>query len=739
MNTFGKQLEQREKNNRKTVEAGERMLADAVGKTWMEDDEPDPFLPEDQRQIGLIAQYIRIRIPENIHPCRDLPELLDVMLHPSGAAKRRITLSEGWWIDGDGPILAVIRETGQARAIFPGFLHGLYFLDPDTGKKIRVTGKNQDMFDRTAWNIYRPIPPDIRTGKAYMFYLFSRLSPGDLIMYALTSLFIALVGMLSPFAVQIAFSKIIPTRQMMLLISLMIMLAATVVDGWLLSAVRVSINFRIQTRLLTEAENSIYYKVLNLPVSFFSGKTAGGLSHRIATLSLLPESIGNILFIITNTIIAFLSGLPILLISPALVVPAVTAILLVLLLVMVTIWQEKKLEEVKLQASEENGGTVYDIISGIRRIRISASEDRAYGKWLKGYARQVGASHAVVFPLCIRSELVTIIRMAGLLWAFQAAYASNLSVAQLAAFSCAYGVMFSGLTPVITRSQTFSQLGSILKAGEDIFAAETESGTDKVLVTHLRGGIELNHVTFRYEPDSPAILDDLNLVIRPGEYVAIVGRSGCGKSTLIKLLLGFEVPETGSICYDRTDIREMDLQSLRRSIGTVLQDGKLFAGNVFSNITITAPWLSEEDAWDAAEKSGIAEDIRQMPMGMSTMLSEGGGGISGGQRQRMMIARAIAPRPGILILDEATSALDNLTQKQVTESLNQMNCTRIVIAHRLSTIRECDRILAMDGGRIVESGTYDELVRAKGFFADLVARQQIDGSPDTDSLDDITR
>ena len=232
-------------------------------------------------------------------------------------------------------------------------------------------------------------------------------------------------------------------------------------------------------------------------------------------------------------------------------------------------------------------------------------------------------------------------------------------------------------------------------------------------------------MVFRYEPDGPAILDDLSLRIRPGEYVAIVGRSGCGKSTLVKLLLGFETPETGSIYYDRKDLRDLDLQSLRKNIGTVLQDGKLFAGNIFSNITITAPWLSEKDAWDAAEKVGIAEDIRRMPMGMGTVLSEGGDGISGGQKQRLMIARAIAPRPGVLILDEATSALDNLTQKTVTESLNHLHCTRIVIAHRLSTIHECDRIIAIDGGRVVESGTYDELIKANGFFADLVSRQQI--------------
>ena len=222
------------------------------------------------------------------------------------------------------------------------------------------------------------------------------------------------------------------------------------------------------------------------------------------------------------------------------------------------------------------------------------------------------------------------------------------------------------------------------------------------------------------------MIDDLSLTIEPGEYVGIVGRSGCGKSSLVKILLGFETPQEGTVCYDDYDTSTTNLRSLRRCIGTVLQDGKLFAGDIYSNITITSPRLSVEDAWDAAEKVGMAEDIRRMPMGMHTLISEGSGGISGGQKQRLMIARAIVGRPKVLIMDEATSALDNMTQKIVTDSLDSLDSTRIVIAHRLSTIRSCDRIIALDKGRIVESGSYDELIEKDGFFAELVKRQQID-------------
>ena len=253
----------------------------------------------------------------------------------------------------------------------------------------------------------------------------------------------------------------------------------------------------------------------------------------------------------------------------------------------------------------------------------------------------------------------------------------------------------------------------------------TAASEHETLEALQSGGVELSHVSFKYKEGMPNILDDLSLKIRPGQYVAIVGKTGCGKSTLMRILLGFEKPQKGAVYYDGKDLNQIDLKSLRRKIGTVMQTGGLFQGSLFSNITISAPQLTQQEAWEAAEMAGIADDIRRMPMGMHTMVSEGGGGISGGQRQRLMIARAIAPKPKILMFDEATSALDNLTQKKVSESLDSLKCTRIVIAHRLSTIRQCDRIIVLDGGHIVEDGTYEELIEKGEFFADLVERQRV--------------
>lgn len=303
---------------------------------------------------------------------------------------------------------------------------------------------------------------------------------------------------------------------------------------------------------------------------------------------------------------------------------------------------------------------------------------------------------------------------------------SGVSVADYYAFTAAYGMVSGAFMALADMALNAAQIRPVLDMAKPILDAVPEISEDKQMAERLSGGVELNNVSFRYNDSMPNVIDDLTLKIRPGQYVAIVGRTGCGKSTLVRLLLSFEKPQKGAIYYDGRDIQSLDPKSLRHNIGTVMQNGKLLQGSLFENISISAPELTPDEAWEAAELAGIADDIREMPMGMQTMISEGSGGISGGQKQRLMIARAIASKPKILILDEATSALDNITQKKIADSLDTLKCTRIVIAHRLSTIRHCDRIIVLDGGRIVEDGTYKQLIRQGGFFAEPVERQRVD-------------
>lgn len=255
-----------------------------------------------------------------------------------------------------------------------------------------------------------------------------------------------------------------------------------------------------------------------------------------------------------------------------------------------------------------------------------------------------------------------------------------------------------------------------------ILETEPEHSEDKIEAGYLNGEIEIRHLSFAYTKGGPDVLKDINLLISAGESIAVVGRSGCGKSTLVRLLLGFEKPKAGAIYYDNMDLDDLNLASVRSQMGVVLQDGKLLAGSIFDNIVGTTA-MTMDDAWVAAKRVGLDKDIREMPVGMHTAISEGSGNISGGQRQRILLARSIVNNPHILILDEATSALDNTTQAIVTNSLEEMSCTRVIIAHRLSTIRNVDRIVVMDEGRIVEEGPFDVLMEKNGIFAELARRQ----------------
>lgn len=302
-------------------------------------------------------------------------------------------------------------------------------------------------------------------------------------------------------------------------------------------------------------------------------------------------------------------------------------------------------------------------------------------------------------------------------------YKNNLVPADYIAFNTAFGAFSASIMQISTIVLQIANLKPSIDLLEPILKEVPETNEARERVDNVSGKIEISNLKFRYTSDGPLIIDGLNLSIKPGEYLGIVGSTGCGKSTLFRLLLGFEEPQSGAIFYDDQNLKNLDLHSVRKHIGIVLQNGSMFSDSIFANITLTNPNATMDDAWAAAEKAGCAEDIKAMPMGMHTMVSEDGGGLSGGQKQRIMIARALISSPQLLMFDEATSALDNITQATVVETLSNMDITRIVIAHRLSTIKQCDRIIYLDKGKVVEEGSYDELMKKDGYFAELAKRQ----------------
>jgi ABC-type bacteriocin/lantibiotic exporter with double-glycine peptidase domain len=371
---------------------------------------------------------------------------------------------------------------------------------------------------------------------------------------------------------------------------------------------------------------------------------------------------------------------------------------------------------------------LYEISGGVAKFRLAAAEERVYGRWAVDQAAEaIGVNRAKSVALFseMLEQAILPVTQAGVFAAivYLGLTDQTLGLGMLVAFLTALGQTAAGVTSLAKSGQDLMALEPMLQHARPILEATPESPAERLDPGELSGGIEVSHVDFRYAPNSPFVLQDLSLQIAPGEFVAIVGASGCGKSTLLRMLLALDAPEAGAILIDGMNLRDLDIPAVRRQIGVVLQDSQLFAGSLLDNILGANVNLSDEAAWRAAESAGLADDIRDLPMGMQTICGDGIG-LSGGQIQRVMIARALINRPRILLFDEATSALDNRTQAIVTESLTRLRATRIVVAHRLSTVMSADRIIVMRDGRVVESGRFDELIGRGGLFSDLAARQQ---------------
>ncbi len=306
------------------------------------------------------------------------------------------------------------------------------------------------------------------------------------------------------------------------------------------------------------------------------------------------------------------------------------------------------------------------------------------------------------------------------------AAATDVGQQEYIAFTASFGLLAGSITTLVSMCNSIVSMKPLHEQLRNLFSsASVEEGVE--YVNELRGEITVEDLHYSYTKSERGCVDGINLHIAEGEKVAIVGESGCGKSTFLKLILGMITPDSGSILYDGKPLATLNKRSLRKKIGSVFQFTRVFPGTVYENISFTAQNVSEEDAWDAAEKAAIADDIRALPIGMETEISEGnGGGFSGGQKQRLMLARAFAQKPSVLIMDEATSALDNISQHAVLESVYKMNCTVIMVAHRLSTVIDCDRIIMFKDGKIEEEGTYSELIARNGSFAELVKKQQVE-------------
>jgi NHLM bacteriocin system ABC transporter ATP-binding protein len=656
----------------------------------------------------------------------DLEARMEWLCRPSGTMHRNVRLEGAWYRDAFGVMMARL-DTGEPIALLPRTSGGYFYHDPATGKRRKVDASVAAHIEPDAVYFYRAFPQEKLSVNSLFLYIARVLDRSDYFFVLAVAAISTLVGLLPAWANNIAFGTVVPSGQADLIAPIGMLLLGVALSSALFGISRNLVMNRVSTKLQTAIEAATFSRILLLPTSFFKEYASGNLASRVtqvATLANLFTSL--VLGSGLTSVLSLVYIAQIAVYAPVLAVPAlVVAVLQALLSVLVTVISARRQRQA-MQSSTKLSGLVTALLGGIQKIKLAGAEDRAFAKWAHQYAEYARATYNR--PMLERAlpAYIAFIGTLGSIAIYYLAGTGEVSMADYMAFSVAFGQVTGALMALSSTVGQIAQIGPTLDVVRPILESLPEVGEDKPSVERLSGAISVSGVTFRYDDKSPYVLKDLSFDVRPGEYVALVGKSGCGKSTIVRLLLGFEKPERGSIFYGRYDASKVDLRSLRQSIGSVMQDGRLFLGDIMSNITIAAPGATLDDAWRAAEIAGIADDIRQMPMGMQTILSEGSGGISGGQRQRLMIARAVCGERRILMLDEATSALDNITQKHVADSLEQLKCTRLVVAHRLSTVRHCDRILVVSDGHIAEEGTYDELIERDGLFADLVRRQRLE-------------
>lgn len=726
MGWFDEQIRDRKRNDDEAfAEAFANMASAITGRKI------DTLLNNDRvvtkDAIDEILRYYHVKSREVPDGIGDVNEQLEYLMRPYGIMRRTVKLEDGWYRDAIGAMLGVLRDSGRVVALIPTGLSGYSYIDCETGKRKRINRKNSRLFEEEAIAFYKPFPLKKLSLPSLAAYIVRTLSVSDFVMIALATLALSLIGMISPMISKLLFDRVLTSGSIRLLLSIAFFSVCVSVSTLLITAVKNMITSRIETKLSISVDAATMMRIMSLPADFFKKYSSGELSSRASQVGVLCKMLAStVLSTGLTSVFSLIYISQIFVYAPDLVVPALIIILVTVVFSLTSSVVQMKLSTRQMELSGKESGMTYALISGIQKIKLAGAEKRAFARWGNLYAENAKVTYDPPTFIKLNSVISLAISLVGTIVMYSMAVRSGVSVADYYAFNTAYAMVSGAFMALAGIALSAAQIKPILNMVKPFFDAVPEVSGGKQVLTRLSGGIELNNVSFRYSENMPLIIDNLSLKIRPGQYVAIVGKTGCGKSTLMRLLLGFEHPQKGAVYYDGKDLERIDLRSLRRRIGVVMQNGKLFLGDIYSNIVISAPWLSQKDAWEAAELAGIADDIRKMPMGMNTVISEGSGGISGGQRQRLMIARAIAPKPKILMLDEATSALDNLTQKKISESLDSLKCTRLVIAHRLSTIKQCDRIIVLDHGKIIEDGKYDELIEKNGFFAELVARQRLD-------------
>jgi len=651
----------------------------------------------------------------------------DLLLATAAASRcrvRRVMLAGDWWRRDNGPLVALRREGGVV-ALLPRGTRRYELLEPESGTRRQVTPPVAGELQPAAWMLYRPLPAGHPGVRGLIAFGARGLFP-DVLTLLLMGLATAVLGACGPYLIGQAVDNAIPQGERGLLAQLGLGLAVLALAGTAFRLTQAIAAVRVETRLDATLQAALWDRLIDLPAGFFRRYEAGDLAERAFGIDgiralLSRAGISGLLGALSSLAYAVVM----LLYDVRLALVALGAALAFAGLGLLGNWLQLRHQRQQVEAHGALAGLQLQLIAGVAKVRVCAAENHAFRVWAQRLARvrrlDFSAGRVQVTVDAVSAAFPLLASMAVFATA-ASLHPGQTSTGAFFAFLAAFGAFVGAVQALAGASLDLLRAVPIYERLQPILETPPESDASQAAPGRLKGEIGVSRVSFRYHDDGPWVLKDVSFTIKPGEFVALVGPSGCGKSSMMRLLLGLERPSQGSVSYDGQDLAGLDVRAVRRQLGVVLQESRVLPTDIFRNIVGNGSGTLEE-AWEAAEMAGLADDIRQMPMGMHTVVSEGGGTFSGGQRQRLLIARALVHKPRLLFFDEATSALDNRTQAVVTQSMDRLDATRVVIAHRLSTVVNADRIFYLDGGQVQEQGPYAELMAKGGLFAQLARRQ----------------
>jgi NHLM bacteriocin system ABC transporter ATP-binding protein len=672
------------------------------------------------------SKKIDLKPPSELMLKKSATITLDEIIKVSNVNSREVLLEDRWWENDVGSLLGYMKQDGRPVAIIAVNSHTYIVDDVTNGSRFKVTAKNATLLKSQAIMFYRPLPYKKLTLKDIAIFGYENVWKLDMGIFIGIGLLGTVFGMITPKITEILFNQIIPDGSTNLLAQLALVYFVVLISQVLLDVSRSFASLRMEGHVESSLEAAVMDRVTKLPVAFFKDFTTGDLTSRVNSISTIRSIISGS---VMNAVISGVFGLTylVMLFTYSMQLTLI-ALLMVAITLGINIWAGLfSLKYTKLEQISDNKiyGQVFEYISGIPKFRSAGAEERAFHRWGLAFSKNMelkvrnGGFQTMVDVL--NTVMTTVFSM---VFFFMIIHQKmDIPLGKFTAFQSAFAIFSSSILGLMKTCIDANRVVPLYELAKPILETLPECDSEKQHPGVLKGAIEVKHVNFRYQANDPLVLKDVSLMIHEGEYVGIVGQSGSGKSTLFRILLGFEKPEAGQVYFDGKDLSTVDVKAVRRQFVVVLQNAHVMTGSIFSNIVGSNYQLSLKDAEEAVKMAGLEEDVKQMPMGMQTIVPDGGGTLSGGQRQRMVIARALVNKPKILFFDEATSALDNRTQEIVSESLRGLKATRVVIAHRLSTIINCDRIIVMKDGRIIEEGTYQELMTKTGLFAELAQRQ----------------